>query len=184
MGLTTPLYTINDVTETTTIEATTRGPIADFSQPGSMATPAESLYQEGRCVTDNLLGPKIKISIGTWNVRTMNEASKLAQVIREMKRYKPDILGVSECRWTWSGRQVTRDGSTILYSGHEGIHIRGVALVISKQKANTLLEWEPISDRIMKARFNSKHCKLTIILCYASTNESDKEDKEDNMTCF
>ena len=58
-------------------------------------------------------------------------------------------------------------------------HIRGVALVISKQKANTLLEWEPISDRIMKARFNSKHCKLTIILCYAPTNESDKEDKED-----
>jgi len=31
----------------------------------------------------------------------------------------------------------------------------------------------------MKARFNSKHCKLTIILCYAPTNESDIEDKED-----
>jgi len=42
-----------------------------------------------------------------------------------------------------------------------------------------LLEWEPISDRIMKAPFNSKHCKLTIILCYAPTNESDKDDKED-----
>ena len=28
----------------------------------------------------------------------------------------------------------------------------------------------------MKARFNSKHCKLTIILCYAPTHESDKED--------
>ena len=96
-----------------------------------------------------------------------------------MKIYRLDILGVSECRWTGSGRQVSHDGSTILYSGHEDTHIRGVALVISKQKANTLLEWEPISDRIMKARFNSKHCKLTIILCYAPTNESDKEDKED-----
>ncbi|KAK2187090.1 hypothetical protein NP493_179g01048 [Ridgeia piscesae] len=161
------------------METTTRGPIADLSQPGSMTTPAESLHQEGRCATDSLLGPKTKISIGTWNVRTMNEASKLAQVIREMKRYRLDILGVSECRWTGSGRQVSHDGSTILYSGHEDTHIRGVALVISKQKANTLLEWEPISDRIMKARFNSKHCKLTIILCYAPTNASDKEDKED-----
>jgi len=64
----------------------------------------------------------------------------------------------------WVRPQVTHDGSTILYSGHEDTHIRGVALVISKQKANTLLEWEPISDRIMKARFNSKHCKLTIFL--------------------
>ena len=179
MGLTTPPYKTNYVTETTTIETTTRGPIADLSQPGNMTTPAESLPQEGRCATDSLLGPKTKFSIGAWNVRTMNEASKLAQVIREMKRYRLDILGVSECRWTGSGRQVTHDGSTILYSGHEDTHIRGVALVISKQKANTLLEWEPISDRIMKARFNSKHCKLTIILCYAPTNESDTEDKED-----
>jgi len=110
----------------------------------------------------------------------MNETSKLAQVIREMKRYRLDILGVSECRCTRSGQQVTHDGSTILYSGHRDTHIRGVALVISKQKGNnTLLEWEPISDRIMKAHFNSKHCKLINILCYAPTNESDKEDKED-----
>ena len=115
------------------METTTRGPIADLSQPGSMTTPAESLHQEGRCATDSLPGPKTKISIRTWNVRTMNEASKLAQVICEMKRYRLDILGVSECRWTGSGRQVSHDGSTILYSGHEDTHIRGVALVISKQ---------------------------------------------------
>ena len=136
-----------------------------------MTTPAESLPQEGRCAIDSLLGPKTKISIGTWNVRTMNEASKLAQVIREMKRYRLDILGVSECRWTGSGRQVTHDGSTILYSGHEDTHIRGVALVITKEKANTLMEWDPISDRMIKARFNFKCCKLTIILCYAPSNE-------------
>ncbi|KAK2181767.1 hypothetical protein NP493_382g00022 [Ridgeia piscesae] len=103
-----------------------------------MTTPAESLHQEGRCATDSLLGPKTKISIGTWNVRTMKEASTLAQVIREMKRYRLDILGVSECRWTGSGRQVSHDGSTILYSGHthpwcspcnlqtEGQHLAGM----------------------------------------------------------
>ena len=144
-----------------------------------MTTPAESLHQEGRRATDSLLGRNTKITIGTWNVRTLNEASKLAQVIREMKRYRLDILVVSKCRWTGSRRQMTHDGSTILYSGHEYTHIRCVALVISKQKANTLLEWEPIIVRIMIARVNFKHCKLTIILCYAPTNESDKEDKED-----
>ena len=36
-----------------------------------------------------------------------------------------------------------------------------------------------VSDRIMKARFNSKNCKLTIIMCYVRTNELDKEGKED-----
>ena len=43
----------------------------------------------------------------------------------------------------------------------------------------TLLEWEPTSDRMIKTRFNSKRCKLTIILCYAPTSEFDKEDNED-----
>ncbi|KAK2174582.1 hypothetical protein NP493_793g01000 [Ridgeia piscesae] len=119
------------------METTTRGPTADLSQPGSMTTPAESLHQEGRCATDILLGPKTKISIGTWNVRTMNVASKLAQVILEMKRYRLDILGVSECRWTGSGRQVSYDGSTILYSGHEDTHIRGVALLQSPNRRPT-----------------------------------------------
>ena len=142
-----------------------------------MTTSAQSLHQEGRGAKDSLLGPETKICIGAWNVRTMNETSKL--VTHEMNRYRLDIPGVSECRWTGSGRQVTHDGSTLLYSGHRDTHIRGVALAIAKKKANTLLEWEPISDRMIKACFNSKHCKLTIILGYAPTNESDKEDKKD-----
>ena len=143
-------------------------PTVDSSQPdGSMTTSDESLQQEVRSVKDSLLGPKAKIRIGAWNVRTMYETSKSAQVISEMKRYRLDILGVSECRWTGSGRQVTSDRSVIIYSGHEDQHVRGAALIVSKEKANTLLEWEPVSDRMFRARFNSKNCKLTIIQCYA-----------------
>ena len=42
VGLTTPPYKIHYVRETTTMETTTRGPIADLSQPGSMTTPAKA----------------------------------------------------------------------------------------------------------------------------------------------
>ncbi|XP_078141751.1 uncharacterized protein LOC139917505 [Centroberyx gerrardi] len=135
--------------------------------------------EEVRSVIDSLLGPITKVRLGTWNVRTMYETSKLAQVISEMKRYRLDILGISECRWTGSGCQTTSDGSVILYSGQEDKHIHGVALIVSKEKAKTLVEWEPVSDRMIRARFNSKHCKLTIIQCYAPTNEAEKEDKDD-----
>ena len=37
---------------------------------------------------------------------------------------------------------------------------------------------EPISDRMIRARFNSKYCKLTLLQCYAPTNEADEEVKD------
>lgn len=180
MGPTTPPRKNSNVTETTTNASITPGHVVDSSQPiGSMTTSGESLQEEGRSATVSLLGPKTMVRLGTWNVRTMYETSKLAQVTSEMERYRLDILGISECRWTGSGRRSTSNGSVVLYSGHEDKHIHGVALIVSKEKAKTLVEWEPVSDRMIRARFMSKYCKLTIIQCYAPTNEAEIEDKDD-----
>ena len=79
-------------------------PTVDLNQPvGSMTTSDQSPW-EVRGVKESLLGPKAKIRIGAWNVRTMFETSKTAQVLKEMQRYNLDILGISECRWTGTGR--------------------------------------------------------------------------------
>jgi len=51
---------------------------------------------------------------------------------------------------------VNSDGSVIMHSGHDSQHIFGMAIIVSKEKVNTLLEWEPLSDRLIRARFNSK----------------------------
>ncbi|XP_056009526.1 craniofacial development protein 2-like [Ostrea edulis] len=69
-------------------------------------------------------------------------------------------------------------GHTILYSGHDDKHQSEVAIMISKEKIKTLLEWEPINDRLIRARFNSTYCKLTIIQCYAPTNDAEEEIKD------
>jgi exonuclease III len=55
----------------------------------------------------------------------------------------------------------------------------GVAILISKEKAKTLLEWEPVSKRLIRVCLNSKYCKLTILQCYAPTNKAEEEVKED-----
>ena len=143
-----------------------------------MTTPDESPPREVRSAKPDTLGPKTILRVGAWNVRTMFETSKTAQVISEMKRYHLDILGISECRWTGSGRLTTSDGSLILYSGHEDTHSHGVAIILSREKAKTLIEWEPISERILRARFDSKYCKLTIFQCYAPINDSDTDVKD------
>ena len=130
-----------------------------------MIAPDESL-REVRSMKSSLLGPKHTLRVGAWNVGTMYEPSKSAQVIKEMTRYRLDILGVSESRWIGSGRQVTQNGSVILYSGHESKHVNGVAFIFAKENVNSLLEWEQISERMIRARFHSKHCKLTVIHTY------------------
>ncbi|XP_055866667.1 craniofacial development protein 2-like [Biomphalaria glabrata] len=113
--------------------------------------------------------------IGTWNVRTLNQCGKLAQLLREFDSYRLDILGICEMRWTSSGK-IINDGKTIIYSGHDKEHIGGVGIIMSKIAASALIAWKPISDRIITARLQTKQIKVTTIQAYAPT-----EDAEDTI---
>lgn len=61
----------------------------------------------------------------------------------------------------------------MLYSRHETEHSSGVGILLSSTIRDSLLDWEPISDRIIRARIDTKFKKLHIVQCYAPT-----EDKE------
>ena len=129
-----------------------------------------------------LLSPKNVSRIGCWNVRTLYEAGRSAQVTREMDRYGLDILGLSEVRWTTSGIVTLSSGHTLLYSGppnEDDEHRNGVGILLNKKAKSSLMEWEPINDRIIVARFMSKIQQVTIIQCYAPTNTAEQEDKEE-----
>ena len=45
-----------------------------------------------------VLTTKYKTRVGFWNVRTMYEIGRLAQVTSELIRYGLTLLGISECR--------------------------------------------------------------------------------------
>jgi len=66
-------------------------------------------------------------------------------------------------RWTGSGR-MTSDDRTVLYSGHEEHHVRGVGIVLNKKAASALIGRKPVSDRIITARFQLPQVKTTVIL--------------------
>ena len=60
----------------------------------------------------------------------------------------------------------------------EDAHTLVVGLLLSKDAAKSLIEWEPVSERIITARFTSKGRNITIIHCYAPTNSAEFEEKE------
>lgn len=124
--------------------------------------------------------PKKTVRVGCWNVRSMYSTGKTAQACREMARYKVEILGISECRWTRSGQVRTWTGENIVFSGkNDNNHQSGVAIIMSKEASRALESWNPVSDRIIMARFNSRHIKATIIQVYAPINDADTEEKDD-----
>ena len=129
-----------------------------------------------------LLSLKYRTQIGTWNVRAMFQTGKVHQVVREMKRLGLAILGVGETRWTGTGKVQLACGETVLYSGLAGDnapHERGVAMILSKEAVKNLKEWEPISERIITARFESKCQATRVIQVYAPTNDAEEDEKED-----
>ena len=131
-----------------------------------------------------LLTPKRITKIATWNIRTMFEAGKAAQVAKEMERYKVSLLGLCETRWNQSGQLQLLSGQTVLYSGHEdegAPHTEGVAIMLAKETQRALISWEAVSSRIITAKFatKKKNIDINIIQCYAPTNDAEDEKKEE-----
>ena len=69
--------------------------------------------------------------IATWNVNTLHQIGKLENLKKEAKRMNLDIVGVSEARWTGSGKLTTGDW-VFYYSGGEK-HVHGVGILIRKE---------------------------------------------------
>ena len=125
------------------------------------------------------LKPKRRTRVASWNVRTLYQTSKLAQVVKEFDNYKLDILGVSEARWTGEGKRKLASAHTILFSGRsDDHHTEGVAIIINNRLEKALTEWKPLGPRLLKARFNSRYTKLTVIVCYAPIEDATEENND------
>jgi exonuclease III len=59
---------------------------------------------------------------GTWNVRSLYRSGSLKTVVRELGKYKLDLVGVQDVRWDKGGTERAED-YTVTYSGcsiHDG----------------------------------------------------------------
>ena len=123
------------------------------------------------------------MNIAAWNVQTMYQTGKLCQIEREMERYKISILGISESRWNGHGKRKMSNGKLLLYSGkldENASHEYGVALMMSTQAKESLIDWEPHGERIIRATFKTdrKRLHMDIIQCYAPCNDALDEEKD------
>ena len=128
-----------------------------------------------------LFNAKSVTKIGCWNVRTLtNDCAQIA-LVREFVRYKMDILAISEMRWKDSGTSTISDGAgeqlKVMYSGG-ATHHRGVGFVLSRTADRALKSFNPVSDRIAVAEFDSFVGPIFYIAVYAPTDVSSDDDKD------
>ena len=113
-----------------------------------------------------------KNRLACWNVQSAGSLSaqsfKLQQIIETMTNKNIDLLALSQLHW--QGHGITQVQScTILYSGSESSHSRGVAIVLSP---HACCSWEaagsvfkPINNRIVYICLKSlflyyRYCRL------------------------
>ena len=74
---------------------------------------------------------KEQYSIGSWNVRSMNQG-KLEVVKQKMAKVNIDILGINELKWTGMG-EFNSDDHYIYFSGQEALRRNGIAIIVNKR---------------------------------------------------
>ena len=144
---------------------------------GEVMTDASESPREARIPKNYFLTAKTITNIGTWNAQTASQPGEIEQIIKERENCNLDILGISEMRWKKQGKKII-DGTTIIFSGNEEHHINGVGILMSKKASNALVSWKAINERLITARFISRHAKITVIMAYAPTEKSSEEDKD------
>ena len=55
--------------------------------------------------------------------------------------------------------KISKHGDTLWTKGNH--HGDGVAIIMSNEAAKALLEWKPLGERLVMARFNSKYAQLS-----------------------
>ena len=104
-------------------------PAFNLSQHQGLFQWVNSLHYVDKIMKVKSNAVKNNYSIGTWNVRSMNQ-SKLIVFKQEMARVNINILGIGELKWIGMGK-FSSDVHYIYYCGQESLRRNGVAFIVN-----------------------------------------------------
>jgi hypothetical protein len=116
-------------------------------------------------------------NFATLNVRTMARPGVLAEVKETMDKYSVMVLALQEMRWKGNG--IFRSGRhTVFYSGGAN-RTRGVGFVVRENIKMAVLNFTPVNERICVLRIKARFFNISIVCCYAPTEEADQQQKDE-----
>ncbi|KAK3555889.1 hypothetical protein QTP86_029801, partial [Hemibagrus guttatus] len=106
------------------------------------------------------------LAFGTWNVTSLG--GKEPELVREVERYRLEIVGLASTHSLGSGIQLLERGWTLFFSGvpHGERHRAGVGLLIAPQLSCHVLEFSPVNERVVSLRLRTGDRCLTVVSAY------------------
>ncbi|KAK3561572.1 hypothetical protein QTP86_010655 [Hemibagrus guttatus] len=106
------------------------------------------------------------LAFGTWNVTSLG--GKEPELVREVERYRLEIVGLASTHSLGSGTQLLERGWTLFYSGvpHGESRRAGVGLLIAPQLSRHVLEFSPVNERVVSLRLRAGDRCLTVVSAY------------------
>lgn len=120
---------------------------------------------------------RMKLHIGTWNVRGIYEEGSVENVIKEIKKYDMGIVALQETHLTGYGIQEVDDH--ILFKSGSQSRRFGTGFIVGPELKETVMKFQNISDRICGIRLRGQEKNLYILNIHAPTEEKEEEVKNE-----
>ncbi|KAK3561638.1 hypothetical protein QTP86_011885 [Hemibagrus guttatus] len=106
------------------------------------------------------------LAFGTWNVTSLG--GKEPELVREVERYRLEIVRLASTHSLGSGTQLLERGWTLFFSGvpHGERRRAGVGLLIAPQLSRHVLEFSPVNERVVSLRLRARDRCLTVVSAY------------------
>ncbi len=107
-----------------------------------------------------------KLALGTWNITSL--AGKEPEIVREVERFRLEIVGITSTHGWGSGTTLLERGWTLHHSGvaHGERRRAGVGLLIAPQLSRHVLEFTPLNERVVSLRLRVGDRSLTVVCAY------------------
>ncbi|KAK3551449.1 hypothetical protein QTP70_017426, partial [Hemibagrus guttatus] len=107
-----------------------------------------------------------KLAFGTWNVTSLG--GKEPELVREVERYRLEIVGLASTHSLGSGTQLLERGWTLFFYGvpHGERRQAGVGLLIAPKLSRHVLEFSPVNERVVSLHLRAGDRCLTVVLAY------------------
>uniref|UniRef100_A0A672ZD16 Reverse transcriptase domain-containing protein n=1 Tax=Sphaeramia orbicularis TaxID=375764 RepID=A0A672ZD16_9TELE len=149
---------------------------ATWARPPVDSPPTEGIVGAG-CIMDWVAvdgrePPRMQsLALGTWNVTSLG--GKEPELVREVERYRLDIVELTSTHSLGSGTQPLERGWTLHFYGiARGERRRaGVGLLIAPQLSCHVLEFTPVNDTFLRLRVGDR-C-LTVVSAYGPNSSAE-----------